>query len=445
MAEELANKIIFEKRKLPPKAQKRIYNKGGLEDLLGNSSESDYLGWDKITKPTAIPYAYNIAGRFVDNPARISVLTMDRMLREDPIIAQCISTNINIISAYIGDYRHRDKEITEVGRAILKNIEGGIEKVKKDLLSATGVGYAVLYKKEKAIEHKGYYINGYDKLMLLPAVSLRFCVDHEGDLAKEDGIRQSIINPFQNSQLTSGYMDNWASRGNMPFPNRSLINLTILQAKIKPSNCVHFALRGSNGVLNPYGESMLLPIYNDWVAKTGLEQFYLMSIERKISPLIAIYCNPKNFVRDEQGNEIKLIDQVRQEFGNDLSDLSVMYFDGMKNEQYLVETIDVIGDVEEILNAIEYKNRNIRIGLRNPSTLGTNEGGSYAMSHMQDSIWNKDLESIRDQLIEVMISQIMKPALEKNFGKLDDYGTFDIKVLGIDEKLKHAKYYERII
>jgi len=435
-----ANKVVYEKSKGISENRSKV-DKNSDIDILAQGGE-EWLR--KIKRPTATPYAYNIAGRYVDNAARISVLTMDRMLREDPVISQCISTNMNIISAYIGGYKHAEEEKTLVGRGILNNIEGGFNKVKNDLLSATGYGFAVGYKVDGTFKQDGEWWNGYKRLMLLPQVSLRFCIDHEGNLAREDGIRQSIINPFQNSQLTSGYMDMWASRGNMPIPNRSMINLNVIQAELRPEECVHFALRGSNGVLNHYGESMLLPIYNDWVAKTGLEQFYLMAVERKISPLVALYCNPNNFYKDKNGSELKFVDQARIEFGDGLGDRGILYFDGMKNEQYLIETLDVIGDVEEILSAIEYKNRNIRSGLRNPSTLGTIEGGSYAMSQMQDSIWNKDLENIRDQLCHVMIEQLIKPALIKNFGELDDYGSFEIKVLGIDEKLKYAKFYETL-
>jgi hypothetical protein len=106
--------------------------------------------------------------------------------------------------------------------------------------------------------------------------------------------------------------------------------------------------------------------------------------------------------------------------------------------------VDVTGELQVFIQILQFYDQEIYKGLGISPSLSDNNGGSYAMGYMHDSLHSKVLGSTIDEVGSCLINQLVADIIDKNFNKseYDNYGMFKERTLTLDDKLKFAKLFE---
>ncbi|MCE3267826.1 MAG: hypothetical protein K0R49_78 [Burkholderiales bacterium] len=410
---------------------------------------------------TAIPYMYNIIGDFITNPSSVSISTFQRMAYTDPIIANGLEVNSALIARSIGPFYHENIKIQELVRYNLKHLKGGLQGLIKDMLSAKWAGYFI---GEKVVDKEALKTGKYliSHVTPMPPITTLFAVDEQGDVKQRNGVFQYIINANTNYQnmnmqgfFAGGYNNNYeggnglvgidplASMGDLSYPERQFCPQLFGLVEIPRDKCIHYVNRSIDNFNNPYGRSILRRIYNIYLLKYGIQQFMALALQFRAFPQMVIYTDGQQQIQDDNGNVTTNYD-VGLKVAEQREGTGTFVLPGMKGTSFDVQAVDVTGELQVFIQILQFYDQEIYKGLGIPPSLFDNNGGSYAMGYMHDSLHSKVLGSTIDEVGGCLINQLVADIIDKNFNKseYDNYGMFKERTLTLDDKLKFAKLFE---
>lgn len=426
-------------------------------DYIFSPEKGDFDRWtadkkDPNIRGSQVPYLYNIIGDFVVNPSTVSVSTFQRMMYTDNLIGACLEYNTSVITNTIGEYYHPIEEVQELVRHALKEVDGGQEKVVRNLLTGMWAGFFVGEKVYKRVPLGIIY----DRIIPLPPSTILFAVDPEGRVKPDNGIMQYIYSSFPmggSSMGAWGYgsgiaplgmngdndmVDPLSAMGDMDFPIRTPMNFPVGRVNIPTKKCIHFIFDSGDVFGNPYGRSLLRKVHKYYLLKDAILQLLVIAMDRKSTPLIVVYTDPRASVDTGNSNErLNAIDAIRDVLG-DIHQNTALAVPGKKGETYEFDAVPVQGDLTIFTECLEYIDNAIQQAMLIPDTLfktGTT-GGSYALGSEQSSTHDKLISSIRNSVTRTLVDQFIRPLIELNFGEdyvESEWGYFATKVLSEEQ------------
>jgi hypothetical protein len=260
--------------------------------------------------------------------------------------------------------------------------------------------------------------------------------------------------PFVN-QL--GGIDRGASDGDMDFPFRipwySPVGLLWLDRK----NTMLYSHYGVSGQMNPYGRSMLRPLYNLWLQTTALQQFKMVALNRRSFPLLLVYCNQTTPIADiDVDNPQQAISsaqnaqQAASKYLADINSVSTVILPGMKDEVFSVEAVNVEGNMDffdKLENSLNDRKKSL-LGVPVTLTAG-GDSGSYALAYFHGQSNSRVVAAGRQNILDTLLHEFIKPLVKENFPENEyliddgsDWGYFEDEQISTDERLKNASLYD---
>lgn len=200
------------------------------------------------------------------------------------------------------------------------------------------------------------------------------------------------------------------------------------QIKIKPEKIIWYAHDRKFG--NPYGQSVLRPVYKHWFIKDKMYRFANIAYERYGTPLLVGQVQDAKDV----GKMKQLLKRI-----NGLTGLAISGGDDIKAIQ---------GSNADFVGYIEHHDRKIMEGLLVPPMLlglSRGQGGSYAMSSNQFDVFMLRLQALQRDLKALIEEEIIRPLIDLNFPNVKKYPAFNFKPLVDDDREKLARVFQMMI
>lgn len=205
---------------------------------------------------------------------------------------------------------------------------------------------------------------------------------------------------------------------------------------------VHYAIHGNDGLLSPYGRSMLRSAYQYYVQKQAMLQIALVAANYKSAPIPVFYVDPTVQIRDNAGNPMSLAQDVAQAVKG-LRGNGFLVLNATKGTMVEQETIDNTADIEDFTVLLKYYDQQILHALLTPSSLfSIEEGGSYALGLTHSSAHGRIIKMFAEEIASVLLRDYVKDIIELNFAGDREMGRFDLLESSIDDKLKYGKLLE---
>lgn len=416
-------------------------------ELRNRYDELSRLEQEQIQMGTAVPQLYGSLSRFVANPSTVSVETYKRMLDTDEMIGAGIDFMNTCMIARFGDYTHPNEKVQKFVRRALEQMDGSWHENLDEMLSAEWSGFSVT---EQVWEFK-HDFDGVPafvpkKLVTYPPLTLVFAVNRHGEVLP-DGIYQyqRFHNTFFNSYvygIRAGELDGFrpdlfAQIGDYPYPIRIAADLTYLTVKIPKDKVIHLRSSSTGKFDNPYGRSILRRVYKNWVLKDAFLKMWIVSADRKGTPLLVGYAAPNDTVLEEQrrdglnnGPTPQRADVALANSMKTLHNSSFIVLPGKKSETYELEAIQSQGDMNVFKDGIDYFNKAIMRGLLIPPLVmnGGDGGGSYSLGQEHHKIFSKiidgKLKVYKQAILDQFIRKIVAYNFPQNVWEKDGYGGF---------------------
>ncbi len=286
----------------------KLLNNAGINGKMEGGNVSDIISFfqkeNRLLIPqdgdpsiigTAAPYQYNLFSDLIVNPSSVSTTEFQKMAYGDPVIYSSLMYMATVISDMIDRYRNDDKEKEDLVNHSLDNMVISKTKMIRYMLTAMWAGFSL---GEKVYNAKK--LNGSNKIVIsnvipIPPNSVIFRVDNSGQL-KEDGIVQYYYNNLwtgysnllsfnQHNPVTGNNPNPYAKKGDLDTPLRTVWAQPIGTVVIPRRKVMHYAIHGNDGLLSPYGRSMLRSSYQYYVQKQALLQISLVAANYKSSPI----------------------------------------------------------------------------------------------------------------------------------------------------------------
>lgn len=422
----------------------------------------DVTNLQKMEDGTRIPYVSTLYGNFLINPSSVSISTFQKMVSTDDVIRRSYELNIATIIDGIGEYYHDNSKYQKFVRYAFKQLPNGRDELFRQLLSCMWAGASTnLIMPEK--DNNGYTIA--KDVMRLPPLSIQFTATPQGYV---DKVFQYVYNyPYagtQNALSTMGGIggfsydaavsglpagvgafgiDAQASLGDMDYPWRTNFINTFGLVELDKSRVIHMIYDRYNGKINPYGESIMRPIYSNWLMKTFVKRIYTSGMERCANPMLVGYAEGTQSVQIGQMsiNAVEALYNAMQAYTEE----SAIILPGLQGQLFDVQVVDYTGDFTVYEKALAYLDKSLENGLFVPEGIFSADT-SYAGATAQNSIYSRTMNSISNELEHVILTQFVKWLLHENFGDdIDDFGRFDTKLQNLDDQLKQGKLISELV
>jgi hypothetical protein len=427
---------------------------------------------------TAIPYYYSVVGELLINPTTVSISTFQRMIYSDDVIGTNMEYLSSTIESRIGLFYHENEEIQEFGRTMFKHkLKGGKRQLVKFMNSRHWAGFFMGEKKYRFDSSTSMW--NIVEVVPAPPATLMVRVDGTGNVINKGGVLQfqfnfipgvtnnfsyfgpgypNAVNYFNssagatsNGSMGAGYIDPLAEMGDADFPIRSYVVPPYYAKPIDYDKLVHITYDIGDGFYNPYGRSMLRRIYNLYVLKYAIWQLFLIALDRRGTPLTVVYADAQRELTnrlDTNNEHPQTAVDYLADLGTDIHSTSLLVLPGKKGETFDVQAVPTDADLnifQTILSVIDADmNRSMFI----PSSISGGEtGASYALGMSQGSFFDKLVKARTEEVTDVIINQIMRDVIIKNFDESEhknDFGRFQYKALSLEEQMKLAKIIESI-
>lgn len=436
-------------------------------ELKNRFDELTKLEQETVEMGTTVPQLYGSLSRFVANPSTVSVETFKRMLDTDETLGAGIDfMNISLIARF-GDYKHPSKEIEQFVRRCLDKMEGSWHENLDEMFSAEWSGFSIT---EQVWEHKNDF-DGFPafvpkKLVTYPPLTMVFAVNRHGEVLP-DGIYQyqRFHNTFFNSYvygINQGELDGFrpdlfAQIGDYPYPIRIAADLTYLTVKIPKDKVIHLRSSSTGKFGNPYGRSILRRCYKNWVAKDAFLKMWIISADRKGTPLLVGYAAPNDTVLQNAMNDphnaniaAQRADLAMASIMKTLHNSSFIVMPGRKGETYELEAIQSNGDGMIFKDGVEYWNKALMRGmLLPPLILGGDGGGSFSLGQEHNKIWKQTIDGkskpYKQGILDQFISKIIKYNFPTSAWERDGFGEFSLEDFDPEVMERLANVYGSLV
>jgi phage gp29-like protein len=334
------------------------------------------------------------------DPDSVELSTFDDMRRTDETVKAALQFVRLTVASKLGSYQHDDEKVMDFVETALRVMDGTLEGVVNDLLSALWAGFAVgelVYDVLPSGPWKGKIY--YRKVKVLHPLS----VWPKGIKSDRHGNVERIVQ----------------SEGQ---PN---------EAVLEKGKFVHFVYDGGMGVFgSPWGASALRCVHKWWFVKDLCIKLWGMFMEKFSLPLLV-----GKFVEGETecpvdgetedgvlaGLHMLATYQTKTEMAFPMARNP----DGSYNPDVpRIDMFSVKGDgSEQFRLLLEAANTGILLGLLVPSLALTEARyGTRAQAEVHLDSFFTMLEDIQRCVSDLILEQLIRPLLDMNFVNLDDYG-----------------------
>lgn len=426
---------------------------------------------------TPIPALFNQFYKFVQNPSSVSVETFKKMVDTDDTVGAGVDFLITCLCARMGQYQHKNPEVTKLVNEILDDVEGGKYNMLKDMFNASWAGF---YVGEMVWKLRHDQKIGLKKIASLPPSTILFETDRVGEIT-DDGILQyqRNYNPAlfatgtnylfyglgTRGSLNGFRNDPYAKFGDLPFPIRTANTYSYLSIRIPRLKCLHYSFDSVGKYGNPYGKSLLRRAYNMWLMKWEIWKMLVVALDRKGTPLTIVYANGQLSLIDPnkknaaqgaakgQGGAQTSIraDKAAQEAFKNIHNDSVMILPGKKDENFSVDVVNQNSNHDAFLASIQQCDRGIMRALLIPSLIfSSGDGsGSFALGQEHARTFDKILDGFLSGAQNVLLDQLVRQILVYNFPKemweKDGIGDFGKRQLTAEERDAEMKVFEAAV
>lgn len=403
-------------------------------ELKNRYDELTNLEKDQIQMGTVVPQLYGSLSRFIANPSTVSVETFKRMYDTDETIGAGLDfLHLAMISRF-GDFKHPVPQIEKFVRKAIEQMEGSWHENLNEMFTAEEAGFSVT---EKIWDFKQEFMDGAPafvpkRLVTYPPLTMVFAVNRHGEILN-DGIYQyqRFHNTFFNSylgmgnQLVDGFRpDLMAQVGDFPYPIRIAADLTYLTVKMTRDKVIHLTAATTGNYSNPYGRSILRRAYKSWVMKDAFLRMWLVAADRKGTPLLVGYAAPNDTVLAQRQGEhsnggtkaMSAADALAYVMKN-IHNSSFIALPGKKDEQYLIEAIQVQGDMNVFKDGIDYFNKSEMRALLIPPLImtGGDGTGSWSLGSEHKKIFYQLVDGKLKPYKQGILDQFIQPLIAYNF------------------------------
>lgn len=294
----------------------------------------------------------------------------------------------------------RDIEIAEFVEDTLNRIDGTVENMLMQVMTALDYGYSVVEKVWK-IQDKGEF-------------------------------KEKIVYKSFKSKRPHNYEFDTDEFGNLRRDGLVLTGIDVTERRLPINKFIIYAYQQEFG--NPYGTSDLRAAYRPWWSKDNAIKFWNISLERYGSPL-AIGKVKRN-TPGAGTTLLTILDKIQNK--------QSLVFNADDFELDFLEASKDIGKAFDL--ALAFNNKAIARSILLPDRLSSDGGsgaaGSFAMSKSHFDVFLWVVNFLRRELEDkVMFEQVIRPLVDINFADVDDYPVFKFRPLTDAQKIDLAEAF----
>lgn len=403
---------------------------------------------------TSVPKFFGAMNTFVANPSNVGIGILARMIETDPTVMSSVQFKSLMMLSKIGEYQNDDKKLEEFVRNFLKRMDGPTFKQSLEgQSSAHAYGFSVseimwgLDKDNKKIPVK---IKTYHPSTLV------FEVDPYGDITPE-GIVQFTI---QYGQLSNPnvYFPSFQYGFNVknPFetPNDRILPYRIPfignygLARIPKNKCIHHINTSMLSFGSPYGKSSVRTAHLAWQLKVFFLKQMGIAGKRQASPFIwataphsmnqVIVTQPDG--SKKQQNPIEALTDILSRRETDDAVVT-----GPATGGYNLEAITAQMDLNQYLAVLNWLDTQIFRAFLLPSLVMTDgSAGSRALGDKHFQIVDRIAEEEALVFSQTIVNELIRTAIEMNFGEQDHYGHFSQRPQNLEERERLANMFSTL-
>lgn len=349
---------------------------------------------------------FKVFDNAIVNPDALKIIDYEKMLDTDETVSQGLEFLTLGVLIKLGEYDHEDPKIKDFINGQFERMKGSIYLACEEILSAIWAGFSVT--------EINYALEGgktvLDSLSTYHPFGIYFNVDDKGRLL-DMGVKQYLI--------TGSHVD------------------------IPTDKCIIYTYNSRFG--NLYGKSAFRRVYKNWLLKDPILKMMARALDKFGTPLVVAMV-PEGEINDpdKPGEKVQQLDYVLRI----LSDLQSQEAIAMTNSGENKADVKTLtnggtGVGQSFISALTYINKMIYRGLLIPSLI-SDEGssGSYSLGEKHFQTFDTILDSIYQDLTEVLIDQLIRRLIEYNFGPQDSYGKFPQKKISDDNKETLMKIFK---
>ena len=420
------------------------YFKDMIFDISTGSSSSSVNDANINQIGTSVPRYFGAMDTFISNPSNVSLGILARMIETDDTVKSSVEFKSMMMLSKIGEYQNADKKLEQFVRNFLMRMEGPTFMESLEAQSSSGAyGFSVsekIYGLNKEMQKVPMKVKTYHP------TTIAFEVDPYGDVTP-NGIIQFII---QNSQLSNPntffpqFQNGFVNKNPFTTPEDRLMPYRIPfantygLARIPKDKCIHHVNNSMLSFGSPYGKSPVRTAHLAWQLKVFFMKQMGIAGKRQASPFIwgsAPHNSNKMRVTMPDGSikDMNPIEALSDILGRRDTDDSIVT--GPKDAGWNVEAIAAQTNLDQYLNVIDHLNTYIFRAFLLPSLVMTDgSAGSRSLGDKHFQMVDRMAEAEAQKFGQTVINQLIRPAIEMNFGEQEEYGHFAQRPQNIEER-----------
>lgn len=363
-----------------------------IYDNKGNKATKEQIGNIINPGPAMMLSGFGMSGAFM-NPDEIGVAKYKTILKTDETFGYGYELLVLAVSARLGEYHHENQKINDFVNLQFEQMRPSMKELVEGILSAIWAGFSLC---EMAwVRGDDGKINLFDVQPIDPEyVSFHL---HTDGIMKNRVKEVELIGTF----------------------NTGLRNISIDKFLLY-THGMQF--------MNPYGVSRFQRLYPIWYIKKNLLNLWPKALEKYAMPL-ALWAmkDPNGQITDPSTGETITNMQYAIRMLSNMQGGTGVAYNG--DDTITVEKVaQRLGqDYKEAID--DYCNKMIFRGMFIPSLIADKSGasGNFAMSQTHFDVFVWELDSLRNDVVEVILEQLIRRMIVWNFGEQDDYGEFSRK------------------
>lgn len=403
---------------------------------------------------TSTPRYFGAMNTFLANPSNVGIGILARMIETDDTVLCAVQFKSLMMLSKIGEYAHDNPEIQKFVRDFLEKMEEPTWTESLEAMSSyVAYGFSVseviwgLNKKLQKIPKK---------VKTYHPSTICFEVDPWGDITK-DGIVQFVI---QNAQISNPnnywpyFQYGFTVKNPFETPSDRLLpyRMPFINnygcVRIPKAKCIHHTNGDLYSFGSPYGKSQVRTAHLAWQLKVFFLKQLGIAGKRQATPAVwGTAPVNQNKVRittpDGMKEELSPMEAMAKMMSNRETDDALIT--GPKEQGYSIEVINAEADLDQFLNVINQLNTYIFRSFLLPSLVMTDgSAGSRSLGDKHFQIVDFMAEQESKKFCEVIIKQMIRPAIEANFGEQDNYGKFTERPQTIEERERLANLFSTV-
>lgn len=391
-----------------------------------------------------VPRHYGAINTFVTNPSNVGIGILARMIETDDTVQAAVMFKSLMMLSKIGDYYHENESVQEFVRDFLDNMKGPTWIQSLEAMSSYyPYGFSVseiiwgLENKEKKIPKK---------VVTYHPSTIVFEVDSYGSVT-DDGVIQFVV---QHSQVSNPntyfpyYQYGFKVKNPFETPDDRLLPYRIPflnnygMVRIPKNKVIHHTNNEILSFGSPYGKSPVRTAHLAWQMKTYFMKQMGVAGKRQASPFVwgtAPFNQNKVETKNPDGSVTRLnpVEALTALLAQRENDDAIVT--GPEDMGYKLQEIAATIDLGQYTDVINQLNTYIFRAFLLPSLVMTDgQSGSRSLGDKHFQIVDFMSEQDAKKFTATIVDQMIRPAIEANFGKQKNYGEFKSRPQTIEER-----------